>query len=158
MNQEIREKIRMLAGEALSWFEYRKRYDETGYWTVEEGAPEWVKRLVWVAHDKGEILPEDFRYLFIVEVLEALAENPEKPNIVTDVYTSELLKWLEAYPSYRMGFVDEAVSRFGWNGLFNALQAGQRMEKEKVLQLVLEFLENTILRRNPSGQVQYQTA
>lgn len=141
MNQEIR----ILAGEALSYFEYRKRHDnDTGYWALEEGAPEWVKNLVWEAHDKGEILPEDFRYLFIVEVLEALAEDPEEPVLEPDVSTSKLFKWLEACPSYRMGLIDEAVSEFGWNGLFAALQDGQRMEKEEVLGLVRQFLETRI--------------
>lgn len=143
---EIRDGIRILAGEALSYFEYRQRHDETCYWAVEEGAPEWVKNLVWAAHDKGEILPEDFRYLFIVEALEALAEDPEEPETILapDVYTSELLKWLEDYPSYRMGLVDEAVSEIGWNGLFDALQAGQLREKEEVLGIVWAFLERRI--------------
>ena len=145
MNQEIR----VLAGEALSWFEYRKRHDGTEYWSVKEDAPEWVKRLVWAAHAKGELLPEDFRYLFVVEALEALAENPEEPGslLEPDVYTSELTKWLNAYPSYRMVLVDEAVetmSVFDWDGLFKALQAGQLLEKKEVLQSVRVFLEKKI--------------
>lgn len=139
-------KIRMLAGEALAWIENRKRHDKTECWAVEGNAPEWVKNLVWSVHNKVDILPEDFRYLFIVEALEAIVENPEEPDIIwePDVYTSELLKWLDACPSYRMGLVDKAVSEFGWNGLFQALQAGQLMEKEEVLQLVREFLENEV--------------
>ena len=142
MNQEIR----ILAGEALSYFEYRTRPDGSEYWAVEEGAPEWVKNLVRVAHDEGEILPEDFRYLFVVESLEALAENPEEPETILepDVYTSELLAWLNAYPSYRINIVDEAVSEFGWNGLFEALQAGQFKEKQEVLALVQACLEKRI--------------
>lgn len=145
-NQEIRDGILILAGEALAYFEHRKRHDGTKYWAIEEGAPEWVKNLAFAVHNEGEILPEDFRYLFIVEALEALVENPEEPEVLwePDAYTSELLKWLDAYPSYRMGLVDEAVSEFGWSGLFNALQAGQLREKEEVLQLVREFLEKII--------------
>lgn len=144
MTQEIREKIRVLAGVALAWFEYRRRHDGTEYWALEEGAPEWVRNLVWAAHAKGEILPEDFRYLFTIEALETLAVDPEEPKLEPDVYIGELLKWLGAHPSYRIGIVDEAVSQFGWNGLFNALQAGQLMEKEEVLQLVRQFLEKEI--------------
>ena len=143
-NHEIREKIRIIAGEALSYFQHKKRHDGTKYWTVQYGAPEWVHKLTFAAHNDGKILAEDFRYLFIVEALEALAEDPEEPDIVTDVYTSKLFKWLEARPSYRMGLVDEAVSEFGWNGLFAALQDGQRMEKEEVLGLVRQFLEKKI--------------
>lgn len=146
MRQEIRDGIRILAGEALAYIECRKRHDGTGYWTVEEGAPEWVYNLVWEAHAEGKILPEDFRYLFIIEALEALAENPEGAGdfLEPDVYTSRLLEWLEAYPGYRMGLVDEAVSEFGWNGLFAALQAGQLMEKEEVLGIVREFLKRRV--------------
>jgi len=146
MNQEIREGIRILAGEALSYFEYRTRHNGAKYWALEDNAPEWVKNLVWMAHNKGEILPEDARYLFIIESLEALAENPEEPEslLEPEAYTSQLLAWLEAYPSYRMGLVDEAVSEFGWNGLFEALQAGQLKEKEEVLGIVRAFLEKKI--------------
>jgi hypothetical protein len=146
MNQEIRDKIRILAGEALAYFEHRKRHNGTKYWAVEEGAPEWVHKLAFAAHAEGDILPEDFRYLFIIEALEALVENPGEPEILwePDVYTSELLKWLEAYPNYRMGLVDEAVSELGWNGLFDALQAGQLKEKQEVLALVWAFLNKRI--------------
>lgn len=144
MNYEIREKIRLLAGEALPYFEHRQRHDGTKYWAVEDGAPEWVRNLAFAAHEEGKILPEDFRYLFIVEALEALMEDPEEPELEAEVYISKLLEWLEAGPSYRMGLVDEAVSEFGWDGLFNALQAGQLLEKEEVLQLVRAFLERRI--------------
>lgn len=146
MNQEIRDKIRILAGEALAYFKHRKRHDGSGYWTLEEGTPEWVIKLVFEAHDEGRILPDDFRYLFIVEALETIVEDPEASDIMwePDVYTSQLLSWLEAAPSYRMNLIDEEVSRVGWSGLFNALQAGQRREKEKVLGLVRRFLEKKI--------------
>src|SRR5690606_27352960 len=80
---------------------------------------------------------------FIIEALEALAENPEGAEdfLEPDVYLGDLIKWLNAHPGYRAGLVDEAVSEFGWDSLFRALQAGQLMEKEEVLQLVREFLE-----------------
>src|SRR5690606_34958980 len=99
---------------------------------------DWVKDLVWTAHDRGEFLPEDFRYLFIVEALEALAENPEAPETMLEpsVYINELIKWLDARPGYRISFVDNAMSEFGWSGLFKALQAGQLWEKEYVLDIV----------------------
>lgn len=143
------EALRILAGEALSYFEYRRRpgqSDGTGYWALEEGAPAWLRELVWAAHDKGEMLPDDFRYLFIVDALEALAENPEEPEslLEPEANTSQLFQWLEASPGYRMGLVDEAVSEFGWRGLFDAFQAGQLMEKEEVLGLARAFLEQRI--------------
>ncbi|MGV2386908.1 MAG UNVERIFIED_CONTAM: hypothetical protein LOD86_16815 [Thermobifida fusca] len=140
------ERIRQLAGEARSYFEYRKRHDETGYWTLEEGAPEWVRKLAFAAHKEGKILPDDFRYLFVVESLEALAEDPDEPEslLESEAYTSQLLAWLDAYPSYRMDIVDAAVDQFGWNGLFEALEAGQLMEKKEVLALVRAFLEKKL--------------
>lgn len=133
MNQEIQE----LAREALSWFEHR-----TWYWAIKNGAPEWVRELAWAAHAEGKILPDDFRYLFIVEALGALAEGEH--NLEPDVDINRLLNWLNDYPSYRTGLVDAAVSEFGWNGLFEALQAGQMMEKEEVLGIVRAFLEKEI--------------
>src|SRR5690606_26379721 len=125
--------------EALAWFEHR-----TWYWTIKSGAPEWVQELVWVAHAEGEILPDDFRYGFIVEALEALAEGQEDPDLEPDIDTRKLISWLDDYPSYRMGIIDEVVSEFGWSGLFEALQAGQLKEKEEVLGIVKNFLENQI--------------
>ena len=133
MNQEIRE----LAREALLWFQCR-----TWYWTIKKGAPEWVHELVWVAHNEGEILPDDCRYRFIVEALGALAEGEH--NLEPDVDINRLLNWLNDYPSYRMRIVDAAVSEFGWDGLFKALQAGQMMEKEEVLGIVRQFLEKEV--------------
>jgi len=133
MNQKIQE----LAREALFWFEHR-----TWYWTIKNGAPEWVQELVWVAHNEGEILPDDCRYRFIVEALGALAEGEH--NLEPDVDINRLLSWLDDYPSYRMGIIDEVVSEFGWSGLFEALQAGQLKEKEEVLGIVKQFLEKEI--------------
>lgn len=146
MTHETREKIRTLAGEALAHFEYRDRYGGSGYWAVKDRAPEWVGNLVWAAHEEGKILPDDFRYLFIVEALEALAEDPDEPEALLqpETYTSQLLKWLEASPSYREGLVGEAVALYGWDGLFEALRTGHLLEKEEVLQIVREFLEDTI--------------
>src|SRR5690606_2224489 len=137
---------RILAGEALAYFERQKRDDGTECWILEVGAPEWIKDLVWAAHAKGELLPEDFRYLFIIEALEAIAENPEEPDILLepDVYASRLIEWLNAHPSYRMVLVNEAVDQFGWSSLFDALQAGQLLEKKEVLQSVRGFLEKRV--------------
>lgn len=131
------EKIRILAGEALSYFEHR-----AWYWIIKNGAPDWVRELAWVAHNEGKILPDDFRYCFIVEALGALAEGEH--NLEPDVDINRLLNWLNDYPDYRMGLVDEAVGKFGWDGLFKALQAGQMMEKEEVLGIVRAFLEKEV--------------
>jgi len=143
------EALRILAGDALSYFEYRRRPEcpvGTGYWALEEGAPAWLKELVWAAHDNGRLLPEDARYLFVIEALEAIADDPEEPEslLEPETYTRQLLRWLEAAPSYRMELVDAAVRESGWDGLFAALQAGQLKEKEEVLYRVRAFLEQRI--------------
>jgi len=142
------EALRILAGDALSCFEYRRRPDGegSGYWALGESAPAWVRELVWAAHDNGGMLPDDARYLFVVEALEALADNPEAPEslLAPEDNTSQLLRWLGAAPSYRIGLVDEGVREFGWRGLFSALQAGQLLEKEAVLDRVRAFLEQRI--------------
>lgn len=146
MDQKIRDEIQNLAEVALHWFERRRRHDGNKYWAVKEGAPYWVKDLVRAAHDKGRLLPEDFRYRFIVEALEAIVENPEEPEILwePDIYLRRLLAWLESGSSYRIILVDKVVSELGWHGLYEALQAGQLREKEEVLGLVLEFMERKI--------------
>ena len=141
------EALRILAGDALAYFEYRRRPDDgSGYWALEESAPAWLRELVWAAHNNGGMLPDDARYLYVVEALEALADNPEEPEsmLEPEPYTSNLLQWLAASPSYRMGLVDEAVQESGWEGVVAALQAGQRKEKEAVLYRVRAFLAQRI--------------
>src|SRR5690606_2692161 len=140
--------IQELAGEALEYFVLKERTDGEAFWAVKEDAPLWVRDLCFKAHDNGEILPDDWRYRFIVEALETLSEcdDPYDIQIETYSYAGELLKWFSSSLN-RLQWVEEAVEGMDWGDRFDmliALQAGQLMEKEEVFGLVREFLETKI--------------
>ncbi len=107
---------------------------------------ERCRALAFAAHGDGDMLPDDWRYEFIVEALSALSEtdDPDEIELEADVYTSDLTRWLNSRNS-RLGYCDEAVRE----GLVSEsadmsarLTGGQYMEKREVLALVREYLED----------------
>ena len=140
-----------LAKEALGYFEERD-----GRWLLKSDAPQWVNDLVYKVHDNGNILPDDYRHRFIVEALEAIAEQPEaglEPAELTceiepDVYSSDVITWLGSH-AIRAAYVDEAVQEFGWpdEGVMTAIRWGQRLEIEEVFDLVANALAEEAQRR-----------
>jgi hypothetical protein len=142
--------VEKLAEEALAWFEYRKRRpdQEEAQWFHKDGAPSWITDLCRAAHDTGGgdlMLPDDYRYEYLVDALDYLAEghDPDDYWPDADVYNSDLLAWLGSHLG-RAGYVDEARKE----GLFGRetdtyaqIGAGQVQEKREVFGLVLTFLQ-----------------
>src|SRR5690606_29296090 len=71
--------IQELAREAFEYFVLKERTDGEAFWTVKDNSPPWVRDMCFKAHDNGEVLPDDWRYRFIVESLETLSECDDKP-------------------------------------------------------------------------------
>ena len=65
------------AKEALAYFEKANRTNGVEFWKVKDGAPQWVTDLCFSAHSEGAMLPDDWRYVFIVEALVALEDETE---------------------------------------------------------------------------------
>jgi hypothetical protein len=131
------------AGEAYAHFEKATRSSSgADFWRTKDGAPQWVQDLCFAAHGAGAMLPDDWRYVFIVETLAALSEGRED-DIEADDYTSELSAWL-ASNVHRTEYVDNAAEECGRShgGIVEALQLGQLAEKREVLDQVTAFLEN----------------
>lgn len=113
--------ISALADEAYSSMELRTRADGTDYYTTKDDAADWVRDLVYAAHNDGDMLPDDWRYDCIHSALshisDAGAETADDLDDAghdfadshADVYTSDLLAWA-ASNAYRLGYVDEARS------------------------------------------------
>lgn len=140
--------IQRLAKEARECFVLKERPDGEAFWAVKDGSPPWVRDLCFKAHDNGEILPDDWRYRFIVESLETLSEceDPYDVYIETYSYSGELLKWLSSSLT-RLRWVEEAVEGMDWGDRFDmllALQAGQLHEKEHVFNVVLNELSRLV--------------
>jgi len=140
--------IQELAREALGYFVLKERTDGEAFWAVKDDSPPWVRDLCYRAHDNGEILPDDWRYRFIVEALETLSECEDPYGVYIETYThsGELLNWF-ASSLARLQWVQEAVEEMDWEGGFDlllALQAGQLAEKEHVFHIVLDELSRLV--------------
>jgi len=102
------------------------------------------RNLAMSCHNDGSMLPDDWRYEFLHDALNLIADASDIDDIQVeaDVYTHDLLRW-SASRNDRTAYCDEAVSE----GLCPEgadmdarITAGQYMERSEVLQQVLSFL------------------
>lgn len=138
--------LQTLAESVRKSFVQDKREDGTAFWKRVDGTPDWVQELCLQAH--GDMMPDDWRYAFIVEALDALEENedPDDITLEADIYTHELTTWLGSRAD-RFGYCDEAYADYGletFPGTIELLQLGQAAEKREVLDLVRSSLESYI--------------
>ena len=142
--------IQELAGHYSKMFVRDTRDDGTEYVKTIDERPEELTELIHKAH--GDMLPDDWRYKFIEEALDQIAETEEEddldcPELESDIYTYNLLQWL-ASRNDRYNYVDQATEEYGHgNSLINDIMLGQIKEKEEVYFSVLsslrEIKENT---------------
>ena len=139
--------LQALATEARSHFGQKTRTDDsTVFWCLADQTPDWVRELVHAAH--GEMSPDDYRYAYIVESLDLLAEcdDPDDIQVEPDVYTHELCAWLGSRAD-RYYHCDEAREELGLAddaSIINRIQAGQINEREEVLASVRSSLESRL--------------
>jgi hypothetical protein len=50
---------------ALRWFETARRPDGSEFVRLREGAPPELRDLVYQAHGRGQMMPDDWRYCFV---------------------------------------------------------------------------------------------
>lgn len=138
--------IQKLAAEVSAMFTLSTRNDGTSYHSFDHSTtPQWVKDLAFDAHD--DMAPDDWKFAFIVEALDALAEteDPDDINLEADVYTHDLLRWLASNLN-RPAICDEASAEYGTPGqdIVTVIQQGQAYEKSQVLASVRSALEAQI--------------
>lgn len=125
------------AAEARRHFQTVQRRGED-IWTRTDDAPEWVEELTQKAH--RDFLPDDWRYQFIVEALDAIATDGEDATVEADIYNGALYGWLASNVN-RASYVDEATEELGHaDTISQDIAQGQQAEREEVLGLVLSFL------------------
>jgi len=145
--------VNELAKEALGWFITDTRDNGEEFVKTKEGRPDWLKNLIFTAH--GGMLPDDYRYKFIENSLQYIADQDEDaddldcPEIEADSYTSELTKWLHSRND-RVCYLTEALETFGIKDGFAALQLAQLREREEVYHSVLSSLRE--LCENQKGE------
>jgi hypothetical protein len=131
--------IQEKASKAYDHFKQDTRNDGKKFW--KHDGPQWVTDLCHTAH--GEMLPDDFRYKFIVEALSALADSddPDEIELKADIYTSDLTGWLHSRND-RVCYLSEALEEFGRDlgDGFKLLAYAQYLEKREVLDAVKSFL------------------
>lgn len=136
--------IENLAASYLQYFEARTRLDGSDFKTLTDDRPDELYQLIYDAHNG--MLPDDYKYDFIVEILQAIADtdDPEDIEIEASIYNHELLNWLASRID-RVEYIHQAVNDFGMPKEFDFMELvrwGQWQEKQEVLQSVLQSLES----------------
>lgn len=133
--------IESLAADFARRFEGAVRSDGTKYRRVKDDEKsEELTDLIHAAH--GDMLPDDWKYQFIEEALDAIAEDGEDADMEPSTYYGALGAWLGSHAE-RFGYCDEA--RQEWGGDFrdtaHLLALGMYAEQREVLASVLASLE-----------------
>jgi hypothetical protein len=122
-----------------------RKHRENGdsFISAKDDAPEWVSDVCRDCH--GDFLPDDWRYSFITDAADLLAEcsDPESIDIEPDVYTSKLTDWL-ASSVRRVAYCDDYLSEFGAatdNHTISLISGGQYLERREVLDSLIAALE-----------------
>lgn len=139
--------IKKLAAKALAHMIEKTRDNGESFWCFDKDAPSWCSELAHHAH--GDMMPDDWRYSFIVEALRAIDDCDSDDEdeirdslyeIEPDIYTGRLLAWL-ASSVKRLHYVDEYLEECGPTSLIDgAISGGQMFEKHEVANLVFDFL------------------
>ena len=109
------ETVQELAKLARCAFTLETREDGSEYWTHNRCAPEWIGELCNTAH--GDMLPDDYRYRFIVQALDALEEAEDVDEAGQDWEYEyryyRVVEWLSSHPGRRLEYCDDAVRHHG---------------------------------------------
>lgn len=141
--------LQTLAREMAIAFENatRTRSGET-FRKLRDTAPEWMTMVCRRAHDAARLLPDDWRYAFIEQAVDALAEHENADaaldSLGPDIYTSELTAWLHSL-NCRVSFLDYALAEYGsFRDGFQLLATAQLIEKQEVFQQVVSALHELL--------------
>jgi hypothetical protein len=134
--------IQELARQYADMFITAQRDNEETYLTLRDSNDNLMS-LIRDAH--GDMMPDDFKYQFIHEALEAIAETDDIDdiNLEPDCYNRDLVKWVSSN-LIRASAVDEAVENYSYKCFYSALRMGQSAEKEEVLYFVRSSLESIL--------------
>jgi len=115
---------------------------------LRDGTPEWTTTVCRSAHDDGHMLPDDWRYVFIEQAVDALAEHEDTDEALgrlePDIYTSDLTAWLHSQNS-RVYYLGEAMNECGsFRDGFQLLATAQMIEKKEVFQQVVTALHEVL--------------
>lgn len=143
--------VQTMAAKAYQSMETATRPDGTEYNRRTDDAPEWVAEIIQAAH--GDMLPDDQRYAMIrdafswISELDADGEPSDDAHdfadSTSDVYTSDLMAWVNSGGLRRAQYVDQAAEEFGDSRVSfdRSLAMGQYAERAEVYAFVLAGLQ-----------------
>lgn len=139
--------IKKLAQTMLNRAHKKERDNKSEYWVIEKSEP-WMTDICREAHDGGNILPDDFRYAFIVEALSAICDHDDvdqaRESLEADIYNNELTSWLASRLD-RSSYCDQAKDDFGANrDIIANLSMGQLLEKWEVFDQLISALNTHV--------------
>lgn len=141
--------IQELASAYQSCFEKITRDNGETVWIISDIFDKCDNLTNMIRSAHGDMLPDDWRYEFIVEALSDLADcnDPDEVYPEPDIWNHDLLKWVGSHLD-RVWYVDEAVQEYGIDArdfsLISTLQMGQTREKEEVLEVVRSHLQEQL--------------
>lgn len=142
--------IQELATQLYDAFQTKTRDNGHEFVCLKDGSPEWMADVIRAAHDNADMLPDDWRYRFIMEASEAISGMSDSED--TDdagaefadqgsVYTADLINWLGSH-ARRISYCDEAIEDCGpVKNVVQAMSYGQYNERREVFAQVLEALQ-----------------
>jgi len=121
-------------------------------WSKFEDLEEWERDLCREAH--GDMLPEDWRYEFIIDALDVIAEFEGDEGDIGEsfdeshdgmyCYTSQQTGWLHSRND-RQYYVDQATREFGsQRDVMSLVVMGMYMEAREVFESVLASLQKRV--------------
>ena len=125
----------------------KSRMPDEYFYIRKDDAPEWVTQLVKDVH--GEMFPDDYKYKFVVDALEALADADDidtAEEIMRDgieLYTYKLMHWVQSHTD-RLAMANEHGKEFEADTIEAFLTGGQFNERWDVFSLVLSTLETLV--------------
>ena len=128
--------IQEKAAQIRSTFVEKIRTDGTKYWSTESEEAE-IEELCHAAHD--DMMPDDWRYRFIVDALNLVAEADDVDDVTIFSDISDLTAWLSSHNS-RVYYLTQALEEYGETDGFKALAFAQVIEREEVYFSVLSSI------------------
>lgn len=104
---------------------------------------ELIDELVLTIHDSGDIFPDDYRYEWLEDSLQAVQDNEctEDITLEPDIYTYNLTTWLASHVT-RVDYLTQAQNEFDESeDGFKLLSLAQYLEKQEVLSSTIAWLE-----------------
>ena len=137
--------MKIIALEILSQLQIKKRDNETSFVCFKDSRQDWMQDIVRDVH--SEMMPDDFKYKFFKESLEAIIENENFDDAIEslepDIYNYDLYQWLSSNLS-RAEYVNASIQELKGTDfdIFDVIRSGHLNEKREVFDLTYNLLQN----------------